>query len=154
MRVYCRARVPAPSSQDEGIEFEVDMDYKPPSASLVQEAPPEASGVEQTIADPSGSLELELEPPLPDVSFTQTDSVNQGGLASDSLLPEGRLLTADEVTPVVESDNEEKTQLDLANAYLEMGDPAAAREILTGLSLSQDPAIKERAQALLEEARK
>lgn len=146
--------VPVPSSQDEGIEFEVDMDYKPPSASLVQEAPPEASGIEQTISDPSGSLELELESPLPDVTFTQTDSVDQGGLASDSLLPEGRLLTADEVTPVVESDNEEKTQLELANAYLEMGDPAAAREILTGLSLSQDPAIKERAQALLEEARK
>ena len=146
--------VPAPSNQDEGIEFEVDMDYKPPSASLVQEAPPEASGIEQTIADPSGSLELELESPLPDVTFTQTDSVDQGGLASDSLLPEGRLLTTDEVTPVVESDNEEKTQLELANAYLEMGDPAAAREILTGLSLSQDPAIKERAQALLEEARK
>ncbi len=146
--------VPTPSNQDEGIEFEVDMDYKPPSASLVQEAPPEASGIEQTIADPSGSLELELESPLPDVTFTQTDSVDQGGLASDSLLPEGRLLTTDEVTPVVESDNEEKTQLELANAYLEMGDPAAAREILTGLTLSQDPAIKERAQALLEEAPK
>ena len=40
----------------------------------------------------------------------------------------------------------------LANAYLEMGDPVAAREILTGLSLSQDPGIKERAQALLEKA--
>ena len=146
--------VTAPSSQDEGIEFELDVDYKLPSASLAQEAPPEASGLEQTMADPSGNLELELEPPLPDVTSTQTDSVSQGGLASDSLLREDQLLTADEVTPVVESDNEEKTQLELANAYLEMGDPAAAREILTGLSLSQDPAIKERAQALLEEARK
>jgi FimV-like protein len=62
------------------------------------------------------------------------------------------MATADDAASAV--DNEEKTQLELANAYLEMGDPAAAREILTGLSLSQDEAIKERAQALLEEARR
>jgi FimV-like protein len=37
----------------------------------------------------------------------------------------------------------------LANAYLEMGDPAAAREILIGLSHSQDTEIQERAKTLL-----
>ena len=108
----------------------------------------------QTAADASGSLELELEPVLPDGTFTQTVSGNQGALASDSPLPEEPLATVDEVTPAIDNDNEEKTQLELANAYLEMGDPAAAREILAGLSLSQDPSIKERAQALLEEARR
>ena len=146
--------VPAPSSPDEGIVFELDSESRSPSASLAQEPAPEAFGVGQTAADASGSLELELEPLLPDVTFTRTVSVNQGGLASDPPLPEDPLVTVDEVTPAIDNDNEEKTQLELANAYLEMGDPAAAREILAGLSLSQDPSIKERAQALLEEARR
>jgi len=39
--------------------------------------------------------------------------------------------------------------LELANAYLEMGDPAAAREILTALSASEDPAIARRAEERL-----
>jgi FimV-like protein len=39
--------------------------------------------------------------------------------------------------------------LELANAYLEMGDPAAAREILTALSASENPAIATRAKELL-----
>ena len=144
--------VPAPSSPDEGIVFELDSDSRPPSAPLAQEPAPEAFGVGQTAADASGSLELELEPLLPDGTFTQTVSGNQGAFASDPPLPEDPLATVDELTPAIDNDNEEKTQLELANAYLEMGDPAAAREILAGLSLSQDPSIKERAQALLEEA--
>ena len=48
------------------------------------------------------------------------------------------------------ADSEERTQLELANAYLEMGDPAAAREILTALADSRDSEIQERAKALLE----
>ena len=48
------------------------------------------------------------------------------------------------------ADSEERTQLELANAYLEMGDPAAAREILTALIHSRDNDIQERAKALLE----
>jgi len=146
--------VPAPSSPDEGIVFELDSESGSPSASLAQEPASEAFRVGQTIADASGSLELELEPPLPDVTFTQTVSGNQGALALDSPVPEDPLTAVDDVTSAIDSDNEEKTQLELANAYLEMGDPAAAREILAGLSLSQDPSIKERAQALLEEARR
>jgi pilus assembly protein FimV len=146
--------VPAPFSPDEGIVFELDSESGSPSASLAQEPASEAFRVGQTIADASGSLELELEPPLPDVTFTQTVSGNQGALALDSPVPEDPLTAVDEVTSAIDNDNEEKTQLELANAYLEMGDPAAAREILAGLSLSQDPSIKERAQALLEEARR
>ena len=46
-------------------------------------------------------------------------------------------------------ESEEKTQLELANAYLEMGDPAAAREILTALCASEDPTIARRAEELL-----
>ena len=146
--------VSAPSTSDEGILFELDSESRPPSAPLAQEPAPEAFGVGQTAADASGSLELELEPLLPDGTFTQTVSGNQGALASDPPLPEDPLATVDQPTPAIDNDNEEKTQLELANAYLEMGDPAAAREILAGLSLSQDPSIKERAQALLEEARR
>ena len=144
--------VPAASSQDDGIAFEIDTDPPPPSVSLAQEAAPAAFGLEQTAIDPAGSLELELEPSLMDVTFTQSETVKAGVLVPDSAAPEGLMATADDAASAV--DNEEKTQLELANAYLEMGDPAAAREILTGLSLSQDEAIKERAQALLEEARR
>jgi len=48
------------------------------------------------------------------------------------------------------ADSEERTQLELANAYLEMGDPASAREILTALADSGDSDIQERAKKLLE----
>ena len=48
------------------------------------------------------------------------------------------------------AESEERTQLELANAYLEMEDPAAAREILTTLVHSPDSEIQERAKALLE----
>ncbi|MED5533639.1 MAG: FimV/HubP family polar landmark protein, partial [Pseudomonadota bacterium] len=47
-------------------------------------------------------------------------------------------------------DSEERTQLELANAYLEMGDPASAREILTARAHSGDSDIQERAKKLLE----
>ena len=96
-------------------------------------------------------LELDLEGP------DTPDHETQSGLGevspalrdeADHSDPEPEAPDPDPAVPA-EGVSEERTQLELANAYLEMGDPAAAREILTGLSRSQDTEIQERAKTLL-----
>jgi len=139
----------AESVADEGIAFELDFDADPDpeaQAGQVEVDPPAPTSGAQ---DLFGGLELELESP-----FAETESVQTGSGDGRITLPE----VADSPNdPGMTSDpaqasnpeSEERTQLELANAYLEMGDPAAAREILTALSASQDPAIAKRAEELL-----
>jgi len=143
---------PVTAEPDEGIVFEFDTEPQPASAALAGATVPAALASGQRPIDPAGDLELELESPLGGASFAGVDPVNQVEEGLTPSVPADLLATVRESAPASDKDNEEKTQLELANAYLEMGDPVAAREILTGLSLSQDPGIKERAQALLEKA--
>jgi len=142
------ARV-AESVADEGIAFEFDLDTdRDPGVQGGQAevgAPAPTSGTQGS----SGGLELELESPFPETEAAQTGS-GGGPITPPEIAdsPNDLGMTSEPVeVPTLES--EEKTQLELANAYLEMGDPAAAREILTGLCASEDPTIARRAEELL-----
>jgi FimV-like protein len=139
----------AESVADEGIAFEFDFDEGPdpeaPAGQTEVDAPAPTSGAQ----DAFGGLELELESP-----FGETESVQTGYGGGRITPPEVAESPNDPGMPsepdqAPNPETEEKTQLELANAYLEMGDPAAAREILSGLSASEDPAIARRAEELL-----
>lgn len=136
---------PLASGADEGIAFEFDTDSRPAS-------PPTAFVPDEKPKELKEELVLELEPRLAGAQFAETDPLDQGGRDSTASRPADLLAMGNESALASDRDDEEETQLELANAYLEMDDPAAAREILTDLSLSEDPAIKNRAQALLEKA--
>ena len=137
--------------KDEGIPFEFDLDTE-------SEAMPTAAALGSEIArsdkktyDGASDLELDLEGPETTAQGTQSGlggaSTALGG-GAERADPGSDSPDPDPAVPV-EGVSEERTQLELANAYLEMGDPVAAREILIGLSHSQDTEIQERAKTLL-----
>jgi len=139
----------AGSVVDEGIAFELDFDADPGPEVQAGQAEVDASAPTSGAQDELGGLELELELP-----FAGTESVQTGSGDGRITPPEVADSPNDPGMPsepaqAPSPETEEKTQLELANAYLEMGDPAAAREILTALSGSVDPAIASRAEELL-----
>jgi len=137
--------------KDEGIPFEFDLDAESEAMPTTAPLGSEIARSDEKAYDGTSDLELDLEGP--DISNQETPSglggaspaLGHGVDHSDS----GPDLPDQDPAVPAEGVSEEKTQLELANAYLEMGDPAAAREILTGLSRSQDPEIQERAKTLL-----
>jgi pilus assembly protein FimV len=137
--------------KDDGIPFEFDLEAE---SEAMPTMAPLGSGIAQSdknAYDGTSDLELDLEVP------NTTDDGSQSGLGGVSPTLGGGAEQADPGPDLPDPDpagpaegvSEERTQLELANAYLEMGDPAAAREILIGLSHSQDTEIQERAKTLL-----
>ena len=138
------APTPATTTQavdefDEGMEFEVETDVSPampraePEKISLTPQNPVMEGVE-------GAIELDIEVPLPaeeslrdNPIFPVTPEVSDDTLSSSELL----------------ADAESATQLDLASAYLEIGDVKTARELLETVVREGDPAQITRAQALL-----
>ena len=138
------APTPATTTQavdefDQGMEFEVETDVSPATPRAepekISSAPqnPVMEGVEDAI-------EFDIEVPLP----------AEESLRDNPISP---------VTPEVSADTpsssellagaESATQLDLASAYLEIGDVKTARELLEAVVREGDPAQIARAQALL-----
>ena len=137
--------------KDEGIPFEFDLDAESEVMPTTAPLGSEIARSDEKAYDGTSDLELDLEGL--DISNQETPSGLGGvspalGDGADHSDPGPDLPDQDPAVPA-EGVSEERTQLELANAYLEMGDPAAAREILTGLSRSQDPEIQERAKTLL-----
>ena len=136
---------------DDGIPFEFDLDAESEAMSTTAPLGSEIAGSDKKAYDGTGDLELDLEGPNTPDHETQS-GLGEGSPAlrdeADHSDPEPEAPDPDPAVPA-EGVSEERTQLELANAYLEMGDPAAAREILTGLSRSQDTEIQERAKTLL-----
>ena len=138
------APTPATTTQavdefDEGMEFEVETDVSPamPRAEpeKISSAPqnPVMEGVE-------GALELDIEVPLPAEESLRDNPISPvTPEVSDDTLSSSELL----------ADAESATQLDLASAYLEIGDVKTARELLEAVVRDGDPAQITRAQALL-----
>ena len=124
---------------DQGMEFEVETDVSPATPRAepekISSAPqnPVMEGVEDAI-------EFDIEAPLS----------AEESLRDNPISP---------VTPEVSADTpsssellagaESATQLDLASAYLEIGDVKTARELLEAVAREGDPAQITRAQALL-----
>ena len=141
---------PAPL-KDEGIPFELDLDAESEAMPTTAALGSEIAGSDKKAYDGTSDLELDLEGSEATAHATQSDlgetsTALGGGVEHADPRPDSP--DPDPAVPAEEV-SEERTQLELANAYLEMGDPAAAREILMGLSHSQDTEIQERAKTLL-----
>jgi len=141
---------PAPL-KDEGIPFEFDLDAESEAMPTTAALGSEIAGSDKKVYDGTSGLELDLEGSEATAHGTQSDlgeasTVLGGGAEHADPGPDSP--DPDPAVPA-EGVSEERTQLELANAYLEMGDPAAAREILIGLSHSQDTEIQARAKTLL-----
>ena len=137
---------------DDDIVFELDVGTEKEATPIVQTAESAAESLGDGTPADFSDLELELE-------FPAGNTLTNGPRAEEvSMAAPGEAGKADPAAALSDSDpdqsesadSEERTQLELANAYLEMGDPAAAREILTALAHSRDSDIQERAKALLE----
>ena len=137
--------------KDEGIPFEFDLGSESEAMPTTAPLGSEIARSDKKAYDSTSDLELDLEgPDTPDHGPQSA----LGGLSpplGDGVEPAGPGPGSPDPVPAVPAEgiSEERTQLELANAYLEMGDPAAAHEILAGLSRSQDTKIQERAKALL-----
>ena len=137
--------------KDEGIPFEFDLDAESEAMPTTAPLGSEIARSNKKAYDGTSDLELDLE------GSEIPDQETQSGLGGVSPALGGGAEQADPGPDSPDPDSgvpaegvsEERTQLELANAYLEMGDPAAAREILIGLSHSQDTEIQERAKTLL-----
>jgi len=123
------ARLAALSKND------VDFDLGDVDADGVGEA--DADGMHHHHAHASNGLDLDVgTATVPDTAFTATQK-----LASDDLaLPDLEPVTMSEVG----------TKLDLARAYMDMGDPEGARNILEEVMTEGSVAQKQEAQRLLE----
>ncbi len=124
---------------DEGIEFEVETDVNPATPRTepekISSAPqnPVMEGVEDAI-------EFDIEAPLSAEESLRDNPISPvTPEVSDDTLSSSELLTG----------AESATQIDLASAYLEIGDVKTARELLEAVVREGDPAQITRAQALL-----
>ena len=124
---------------DEGIEFEVETDVNPATPRTepekISSAPqnPVMEGVEDAI-------EFDIEAPLSAEESLRDNPISPvTPEVSDDTLSSSELLTG----------AESATQIDLASAYLEIGDVKTARELLEAVAREGDPAQITRAQALL-----
>ena len=118
-------------------DSDVDFDLGDVDADGVGEA--DADGMHRHHAHGSNGADLDLDvgtATVPDTAFTATQR-----LASDDLaLPDLEPVTMSEVG----------TKLDLARAYMDMGDPEGARNILDEVMHEGSVAQKQEAQRLLE----
>jgi len=91
------------------------------------------------VAEPNGHQNLDLDvgtATIPDAAFAQTQRLG----AEDLALPDLEPVTMSEVG----------TKLDLARAYMDMGDPEGARNILEEVVSEGSVAQKQEAQRLIE----
>jgi len=124
---------------DEGMEFEVETDTslaKPTAEPETISSNPQDPGVEG-IED---EIEFSIEVPLPTNESLSDNPVS-------AITPEVPDDTLSNSEPL--ADAESATQLDLASAYLEIGDLKTARELLEAVVQEGGPAQITRAQALL-----
>ena len=140
-----------PASED-GIEFELDLDPEKRATPIAQPSQSTAEPSEGSTPDDFSNFELELDVPTSAMSAdgSQEEDTFPTTLEDTRTPDPDPALSESGASGAAAADSEERTQLELANAYLEMGDPASAREILTALAHSGDSDIQERAKKLLE----
>ena len=147
--------VAAAPIKDDGIVFELDVETEKQATPIAQIAEPPSKSFSSNEPDDFSDLKLELEFPA-GIALADEPRAEESSMATPDQAAKTDSVAAlterdPDQTELAESEeSEERTQLELANAYLEMEDPAAAREILTTLVHSPDSEIQERAKALLE----
>ena len=121
------------------MEFEVETD---PSLPIPNAESENISSVPQNpvVENVEDAIEFDIEVPLPAEESLRDNPISPvTPEVSDDTLSSSELL----------ADAESATQLDLASAYLEIGDVKTARELLEAVVREGDPAQITRAQALL-----
>jgi pilus assembly protein FimV len=124
---------------DEGMEFEVETD---PSLPIPKAESENISSVPQNpvVENVEDAIEFDIEVPLPAEESLRDSPISPvTPEAPDDTLSSSELLAG----------AESATQLDLASAYIEIGDVKTARELLAAVVREGDPAQITRAQALL-----
>ena len=142
----------AEPAREDGIEFELDLDPEKRATPIAQPSQSTAEPSEGSTPDGFSNFELELDVPASAMSadVSQEEDTFPTTLEDTGTPDPDAALSESGTSGATAADSEESTQLELANAYLEMGDPASAREILTALAHSGDSDIQERAKKLLE----
>jgi len=137
---------------DDDIVFELDVDTEKEGIPIVQTAESTSESLGDGTPTDFSDLELDLEFPAGSslADEPRAQAVSMAAPPEAGKADPAAALPDSDPDQSKSADSEERTQLELANAYLEMGDPAAAREILIGLAHSRDSDIQERAKALLE----
>jgi pilus assembly protein FimV len=138
------APTPAATTQsvdrfDEGMEFEVETDPSlpiPKAESKKISSAPQHSAMEGV----EDAIEFDIEVPLP-----AEESLRDNPISPVTPEVSGDTLSSSELLAGAES----ATQLDLASAYLEIGDVMTARDLLEAVEREGDPEQITRAQALL-----
>ena len=142
----------AEPAREDGIEFELDLDPEKRATPIAQPSQSTAEPSEGSTPDDLSNFELELDVPASAVSAdgSQGEDTFPTTLEDTGTPDPDATLSESGSSGAAAADSEERTQLELANAYLDMGDPTSAREILTALAHSGDSDIQERARKLLE----
>ncbi len=137
--------VSAAAAEEDGLDFDIDLSFdpaaenKPDSAEftppeVAEEAAPEVNidmdSVEPDVVDQDSPLDIDLE----DFDMEVSDSADEEEVQGD-----GELADMDEVS----------TKLDLARAYVDMGDPDGAKSILDEVMEEGSEEQKEEARGIL-----
>ncbi len=136
----------AETAKDEGLDFDIDLSFesaKEDEPDSVEFTPPEAvdetpevkvdmDSVEPDMVDQDSPLDIDLEDFDMDVSDSDDEEEPQG---------DGELADMDEVS----------TKLDLARAYVDMGDPDGAKSILDEVMEEGNEDQKDEARGILEQ---
>ncbi|HSH29852.1 MAG TPA: FimV/HubP family polar landmark protein [Thiohalobacter sp.] len=129
----------APAEAEPEQDNSLDFDPGELESFSTGETQPEAGGEEEPAADLAGEDENMLEF---DLGGTGEAAASVGEAGEEVEVGEGELQAGDEVS----------TKLDLARAYIEMGDPEGARSILEEVMEEGNAAQKSEAEALMKDA--
>ncbi len=136
--------ISAEATDEEGLDFDIDLSYDPAKEDepdSVEFTPPDVvdevpevnvnmDSVEPDVLDQDSPLDIDLE----DFDMEVSDSVDEEEVQGD-----GKLADMDEVS----------TKLDLARAYVDMGDPDGAKSILDEVMEEGSEEQKEEARGIL-----
>lgn len=158
------AQAPAPANDDLSFDFNFDLDAPAPApapvtaqspafAAPVAPSPAPAPSFEPSTLDlPDFNFDADIKP-VEKVSFEPTElapavvPVVTSELAAPEIIREPELPALDD--PLFQSEDAVGTKLDLARAYLDMGDPDGARSMLEEVMIEGDDRQQTEARELL-----
>ena len=140
------------SAEDEGLEFDIDLSFdaentdedKPDS---VEFTPPEADAGQTDVSDPMPDIDMDsVEPDAVDTDNALDFDLEGLDMDSETAMDaepagDGELADLDEVS----------TKLDLARAYIDMGDPDGAKSILDEVMDEGSDEQKDEARGIMEQ---
>lgn len=154
--VSAPAPAPAPAADDLSFDFNLDLDSPadplPPAPAPVSPAPAVAEFDAPSLDLPDFDFDSDIKP-VERVSFEPTEIASPVAPEPTSSLPEPEIIREPELPAfddaLFSSDDAVGTKLDLARAYLDMGDPDGARSMLEEVMAEGDDVQRNEARELL-----